>query len=86
MLLIPGSVQSHIIDKQSFQLAPGLMYAGYLHNILQRLQAAKGGAMPTEQFVEDAVSKARATNPLSHVRSGGRWLFAVLGLLPRTGC
>ncbi|KAJ7907012.1 NAD-P-binding protein [Mycena leptocephala] len=86
MLVAPGSIQSRIIDKyDGFQLAANSIYGAFLHNIRQRLDAARNSlAMPADKFAEEIVSKALRSNPPSYILTGGNsTLFRILGCLPR---
>jgi short-subunit dehydrogenase len=86
MLVAPGSIQSRIIDKHDgFQLTANSIYGAFLHNIRQRLDAARNRlAMPADKFAEEIVSKALRSNPPSYILTGGNsTLFRFLGYLPR---
>ncbi|KAJ7652811.1 NAD-P-binding protein [Mycena polygramma] len=86
VLAAPGSVKTKIIEKQdAFALAPNSIYAGFFHNIRQRLEAARdSSAMPVDQFAEDIVSKVVRSNPPSYILAGGNsTMFRILAYIPR---
>ncbi|KAJ7677607.1 oxidoreductase [Mycena rosella] len=86
MLVAPGSSRSKIIAKHDdFMLAPRSLYSGFVHNIRQRLEAARdSSAMAAEDFAAEIVAKALHPNPPRYILTGGHsTMFRVLAYLPR---
>ncbi|KAJ7613820.1 NAD-P-binding protein [Mycena polygramma] len=86
VLAAAGSVKTKIIGKQDdFKLAPNSIYAGFFHNIRQRLEAARDGSeMPVDEFAEALVAKVIRSNPPREIMIGGSTtMFRFLALIPR---
>ena len=88
MLVSPGSIKSNIANnhKSLFELPSDTLYAGFIHNIIDRMNASQGAnSMPTVDFAKLIVRKSLQKNPPFYVTAGGHsTIFKIMKWLPRT--
>ncbi|KAF7796926.1 hypothetical protein EIP86_008111 [Pleurotus ostreatoroseus] len=87
MLVSAASVRSQIIGKHDdYQLPQSSLYGGFLHNIRDRLEAARDKeAMQTSLFAEEVISKADSASPPSYLLAGGKaGTYKLMAYLPRS--
>lgn len=88
MLVSPGAIKSNIANNQKtlFKLPSDSLYGGFIHNMIQRMNASQGAnSMPTVAFAKLIVRKSLQKKPPFYITAGGNsTVFKILKWLPKT--